>query len=109
MNSCPRRSIQTPHLFVAVVWWLVFFVIPLFILKELLQMDSTETKFYNLIFDVVTIATGFPIIFFSYRILHFLMKYRFFNMLIEYTSFTRFKFWRRYLAPKQFIKVSRKI
>jgi Pyruvate/2-oxoacid:ferredoxin oxidoreductase delta subunit len=109
MNRCPQRSIQTPHLFVAVVWWLVFFVIPLFILKELLQLNPEEARFYNLIFDVVTIVTGFPIIFFSYRILHFLMKYRFFNILIEYTSLTRFKFWRRYFAPKQYITRSHKI
>jgi ferredoxin len=109
MNRCPRRSIQTPHLFVTVIWWLVFFVIPLFILKELLQLNQDETRFYNLIFDIVTIVTGFPIIFFSYRILHFLMKYRLFNILIEYTSFTRFKFWRRYFAPSQFINRSHKI
>jgi len=102
MNRCPHRSIQTPHLFVTVIWWLVFFVIPLFIMKELLQLNPDDARFYNLIFDVVTIITGFPIIFFSYRILHFLMKYRIFNILIEYTSLTRFKFWRRYFAPKQF-------
>lgn len=104
MNSCPRRSIQTPHLFVAVIWWLVFFVLPLFILKDMLHLNPGEARFYNLIFDVVTIVTGFPIIFFSYYILHFLMKYRFFNVLIEFTSLTRFKFWRRYSAPKIFIK-----
>ena len=109
MNRCPRRSIQTPHLYVAIIWWLVFFIIPFFILKELLQLNPEEARFYNLIFDVVTIVTGIPIIFFSYRILHFLMKYRFFNILIEYTSLTRFKFWRRYFAPKQFIGGTHKI
>jgi ferredoxin len=109
MNRCPRQSIQTPHLFVTIIWWLVFFVIPLFILKELLQLNPEEARFYNLIFDVVTIVTGFPIIFFSYRILHFLMRYKFFNILIEYTSLTRFKFWRRYFAPRQYINRSRKI
>jgi hypothetical protein len=60
MNRCPRKSIQTPHLFVAVIWWLVFFVIPLFILKELLQLNPDETRFYNLIFDVVTHSNRFP-------------------------------------------------
>jgi len=109
MNSCPRQTIQTPHLFVAGIWWLVFFIFPLFILKELLNLNPGEARFYNLIFDVVTIVTGFPIIFFSYYILHFLMKYRFFNILIEYTSLTRFKFWRRYFAPKQYLGGTRKI
>jgi len=109
MNRCPRRSIQTPHLFVIVIWWLVFFVLPLFIFKELLHLNPAEARFYNLIFDIVTIVTGFPIIFFSYYILHFLMKYRFFNILIEYTSLTRFKFWRRYFAPKQFLGGTHKI
>jgi len=104
MNSCPQRAIQTPHLFVAVIWWLVFFVFPLFILKEILLLNSENDRFYKLIFDVVTIVTAFPIIFLSYEILHFLMKYRSINLFIEYTSLTRIKWWRRYFAPKKYLK-----
>lgn len=107
MNRCPQRAIQTPHLFVAIVWWMVFLVLPLFILKEILKITPGSEQYYNLIFDVVMIVTGFPIIFFSYRILHFLLKFSFFSVLISYTSLTRFKFWRRYFAPKMYLRNKR--
>ena len=103
MNCCPRRAIQTPHLFVVVLWWLVFLFIPMVILKNVLKFHPENETLYNLVFDVVTIITAFPIIFFSYRILHFLMKYRFFNWLVTFTSLTKLKFWRRYFAPKKYL------
>jgi formate hydrogenlyase subunit 6/NADH:ubiquinone oxidoreductase subunit I len=103
MNRCPRRAIQTPHLFVMVLWWLVFLFIPMVILKNVLKFYPENETLYNLVFDVVTIITAFPIIFFSYRILHFLMKYRFFNWLVTFTSLTKLKFWRRYFAPKKYL------
>jgi hypothetical protein len=55
---------------------------------------------------ILMFVTGIPVIFFSYRMLHFLMRFRFFNSLITYTSLTRFKFWRRYFAPKKYIKTN---
>ena len=103
MNCCPRRAIQTPHLFVVVLWWLVFLFVPMVILKNVLKFQPENETLYNLVFDVVTIVTAFPIIFFSYRILHFLMKYRFFNWLVTFTSLTKLKFWRRYFAPKKYL------
>ncbi len=105
MNSCPQRSIQTPHLFVVIIWWLVFSVIPMFIMKELVKNSPVFSEYFNLIFNIVVLITGLPIIFFSYRILHFLIKLRFFNWLITYTSLTKFKFWRRYFAPKKYLDV----
>ncbi len=103
MNRCPKRAIQTPHLFVVLLWWLVFGVLPLFIVKNILGVTTGDTSLYNLLFDAITIVTAFPVIFFSYRILHFLMKFRFFNRLITFTSLTKFKFWRRYFAPEKFL------
>ena len=101
MNSCPKRAIQTPHLFVVILWWLVFSVIPLIMMKELVKTSPVFSEYFNLIFNAFILITGLPIIFFSYRILHFLMKFRFFSWLITFTSLTRFKFWRRYFAPKK--------
>lgn len=103
MNRCPKRAIQTPHLFVVLLWWLVFGILPLFVVKNILGVTTGNTSFYNLLFDVITIVTAFPVIFFSYRILHFLMKFSFFNRLITFTSLTKFKFWRRYFAPEKFL------
>ncbi|MDX1285554.1 MAG: EFR1 family ferrodoxin, partial [Draconibacterium sp.] len=90
MNICPQRAIQTPQLFTVVLWWMVFSVIPAFALKELAQSTLAYSKYYNLAFNLFILITGLPIIFFSYRILHWLMKFRFFNWLITYTSLTKF-------------------
>lgn len=104
MNSCPQRAIQTPHLFVVVIWWIVFSVIPILILKDLVNDFEIISNNFDLFFNAIVLITGLPIIFFSYQILHFLMKFRFFNWLITYTSLTKLKFWRRYFAPKKYIE-----
>lgn len=102
MNVCPRQAIQTPHLFVALVWWLVFSVIPVSLIRVLASPDDFIFTHFSLFIWVFILVTGLPIIFFSYRILHFLIRYKFFNRLITFTSLTKFKFWRRYYAPKKY-------
>ena len=108
MNICAKRSIQTPHLFVAIIWWLIFSVIPMFLVKELIKNNPDFSGHFNLWADLIMLFTGLPVVFFTYQILHYLMRYRFFSWLIVNTSLTRFKFWRRYLAPKQFINGTNK-
>ncbi|MCG6185969.1 EFR1 family ferrodoxin [Maribellus maritimus] len=102
MNICPKKAIQTPHLFVAVVWWLIFSIIPLFFTSKLAPEDSFMHAHSNLVLWTTIFITGLPVVFFSYRILHLLLRYRFFNWLITYTSFTRLPFWRRYFAPNKY-------
>ncbi|MDB4584485.1 EFR1 family ferrodoxin [Draconibacterium sp.] len=117
MNICPQRAIQTPHLFTVILWWLAFSVIPIFLLKfflviirkmsrEMTAFESFISNHFDLFIWILMFVTGIPVIFFSYRILHFLMRFRFFNWLITYTSLTRFKFWRRYFAPKKYLKTN---
>ena len=103
MNSCPKLAIHTPHLFVVIVWWLVFSVIPLLLTKELVMYFSTVSNYYNIVFDALILITALPIVFLTYRTMHFLMKYPFFNWLIITTSLTNLKFWRRYFAPKKYL------
>lgn len=100
MNICPQKAIQTPHLFVVLLWWLIFSIIPVMLVKIIAKPDSFVTLHYDFFVWIYMIIVGLPIIFFSYRILHFLMRFRFFNWLITFTSLTKFKFWRRYFAPK---------
>lgn len=103
MNVCPQRAIQTPHFFTFVIWWLVFSVVPFFILSELVKHFPAIANHYQLIFYSLILFTGIPIIFASYNILHFLMRFRFFSRFITLTSLTHFKFWRRYFASKKYI------
>jgi ferredoxin len=100
MNVCPQKAIQTPHLFTVVLWWFIFSVIPMVLMNKLATPESFLANNYSLFSWIFILATGLPVVFFSYRILHFLLKYRFFSWLITFTSLTKFKFWRRYFAPK---------
>ncbi|MBT6763952.1 MAG: hypothetical protein HOA90_05405, partial [Prolixibacteraceae bacterium] len=103
MNRCPQKAIQTPHLFVLIIWWLVFSAVPLWIARWLAHDANFFAQNFDLIFYLAMAITGLPIVFFSYRILHFLMKFRFINWLITFTSLTRFNFWRSYFAPKRYL------
>lgn len=104
MNVCPQRAIQTPHLFTVILWWLVFSVIPFVLTRFFAQPESFVSQHFDLFFYLFLFGTGIPVIFFSYRILHYLMKFRFFNWLITYTSLTSFKFWRRYFIQKKYLE-----
>lgn len=105
MNTCPQKAIQTPHLIIVLIWWLVFSVFPLFVMKELAKTNPVFSEHFDLFFDLFVLITGLPIIFFSHHILHFLMRYKFFQWLINYSSLTKLKFWRRYKAPKEFLNL----
>lgn len=104
MNRCPQKAIQTPHLFVLIIWWLVLSVIPLLITKEIASFYQPLFNYFDLIFDIIILITGLPIIFFTYRLFHFLMRFRLFSWLYTFTSLTHFKFWRRYFAPKKYLR-----
>lgn len=100
MNNCPQRAIETPHGFVTIIYWFVFWILPVMILK--LISDYTEAKYFtkDAIYYTLYIILSFVVIFGSYRIMHLLMKFNIVNKIIKYTSLTTYRFWRRYKAPK---------
>lgn len=105
MNVCPQKAIQTPHLFTVILWYLVFSLVPLLVMRELVKTSTFFSEYFDLFFKFSTIIIGFPILFFSYRTLHFLMRFRLFNWLIRYTSLSKLPFWRRYFAPKKYLGI----
>jgi len=100
MNSCPKRAIETVHGFFAAVLILSNIIIGL----HYYQNSSIENLFSNYLPGflnqmVVFIISSFIYIllfFSSYYILHYLLRYRWFERLVLLTSFTKYKFWRRY-------------
>ncbi|VAW23421.1 hypothetical protein MNBD_BACTEROID01-2760 [hydrothermal vent metagenome] len=103
MNICPQRAIETAHLATGILWWFVFSFIPVLIAGLFIKEGNFIDTYFTLIVWTIMFITGLPIIFFGYKILHFFMQYKFLNYLITYTSLTRFKFWRRYFAPKKYL------
>lgn len=98
MNNCPRRSIQTAHGYIIGAMFLSHSVLLVLFWNYVSKwfMPPTENPLWKfadiLISGSITIFTFFV----TYRIFHFLLKIPVFEHLINYSSFTRLKFWRRY-------------
>lgn len=99
INTCKKGAIETAHGFSFLVWWVAFFLLPMLIVNLLTNngiLSVELSKYINTIYTILQIILGFTIVFFGYRILHFLLRFKFFNILITYTSLTKLPFWRRY-------------
>jgi Pyruvate/2-oxoacid:ferredoxin oxidoreductase delta subunit len=106
MNSCPERAIETAHGFTFFIWWLILSVLTTLFTNYLLNTNFVKVnlKILNesLIFNLSSIALSFFTVIIAYKILHFLMHFRFFNRFFTYTSFTKYRFWRRYKFKQNF-------
>lgn len=104
MNTCPERAIETAHGFTALVWWLILGVMVPWVAKEFYGMKfislNSGSGLAGLIENIAGWAIGLAVVWVGYRFMHFLMKFPAFEKLIIYTSLTKYKFWRRYKAPK---------
>jgi len=104
INICPERAIETAHGFVFGAWFLINSVILYYIYKAIPIYDflnsflSTWLNRLILFFFNAFLIVGFFILF--YWIFHFLIRFRFFEQIVVYTSLTKWGFWRRYKAPR---------
>ncbi len=104
VNACPQRAIETTHGFAITMSLISIFVnTPILILLmvkigvwEFIQQSELSKNIWAMITGFIFVL----FVFLSYRILHFMMRYTFFNKLIAYTSLSTYKFWRRYTTPK---------
>ncbi len=101
MNSCQKKAIETAQGYVIFIIYIINSIIFVWIYQGL-SMDSLFLEHFNR-FGTVTLTfivdgtVYLGMFFISYLILHFLMRFRWFNKMVVYTSFTHFKFWRRYV------------
>ncbi len=100
MNNCPQRAIETAHGFTALLWWLAFSLIPYALVKLLVEINIIPYSYYvqhlRLLINIIMVLSGLITIFLGYRILHFLLRYKPLNRFFTFTSFTSYRFWRRY-------------
>jgi len=104
VHSCHLRAIETTHTFSASLLIISSLVIsPLLIatldrfgIGEWITRSLITENIWSLIYAFIFLV----FVFISYRVLHFLMRYRLVNRIIAYTSFSKYKFWRRYKAPR---------
>ncbi len=104
MNNCPERAIETAHGVIIPLWYVAWSIVTPIAFVSVIHAFEIFDKLgvfwreliYNLIWAIVFVSFSFI----GYRLLHYLMRFRIFNLIVAYTSFTKYKFWRRYKAPK---------
>ncbi len=103
MNRCPQRAIETAHGYIIGL----FLIVNFFIIKWIYHLTGID-KFLNglpvLVNKLISMVlyTLVVIIFIklTYRLQHYLLRFKFYENLIVYTSLTRYPFWRRYKPPR---------
>ncbi len=104
MNNCPERAIETAHGFVIGVSFIIYNVILIWIYKITDFHDITGSFTPGIAFEMIESITNtviyISLLFLFYRIMHYLLRFRLFERLIVYSSLTKYRFWRRYRAPK---------
>jgi Pyruvate/2-oxoacid:ferredoxin oxidoreductase delta subunit len=106
VHSCHVEAIETVHSFSTLLILISSLVIsPLLIalLDRLgvwgwINQSLITENIWSLIYAFIFLL----FVFISYRGLHFLMRYRFVNRIIAYTSLSKYRFWRRYKAPRAY-------
>ncbi len=104
MNNCPERAIEAAHGFVIGAWILINSLILFHIYKALPIYEFFKSHLsiwlskLILFFINAFLVVSFFILF--YWIFHYLIRFRFFERIVVYTSLTKWKFWRRYKAPR---------
>ncbi len=100
MGNCPKKAIETGHGFMAVILIAYYaLLLPLFYQISGLELIVTEYKIVEMVFESLIFLSIFAL---WYLFIHFLLRFKFFERIIVYTSLTKFKFWgRRYKAIKE--------
>lgn len=104
MNNCSKRAIETAHGLLAGTLILLNTTLITLLYSYFntytnynITNDSFLNSMIRLTFESI-ITLGFLIL--SYRLVHYLRRFKLFEWMMVYTSLTKFKFWRRYKALK---------
>jgi len=105
VNACPQRAIETAHGFSSLLFLTSSMVISPLLIAGLKSLGALEFIYHSMltknIWSIIDAFVFLIFVFLSYGILHFLMRFKLVNMIIAYTSLSKYKFWRRYKAPKK--------
>lgn len=100
MSNCPKRSIETAHGFIISYCLCSSVLTGLFFYYFNSLFFVVPDGFIRYVFETALFLLFFGIL---YRVFHYLMRFRFFERIMVYTSLTKYKFWgNRYKALKDF-------
>ncbi len=104
VNNCSQRAIETMHSYATLLIFISSLVISPLLIAMLKYIGAWDLVNKSIVTENIWLVIDAFIfllfVFLTYRILHFLMRYKIFNNVITYTSLSKYKFWRRYKAPK---------
>jgi len=100
MSNCPKKAIETGHGYIAE--FMVFFSL-VFMVLFYKYFEVFFFKLENGILQfVIETVLQLSLLALWYRLNHYLLRYKFFERIVVYTSLTKYKFWgRRYKALKE--------
>lgn len=100
MVNCPERAIETGHGFVFCFFLLSSIITGLFFKYFDPFFSIIDNRFLNFVAETL-LSLFFLGIF--YKLIHYLMRFKFIEKIMVYTSLTKYKFWgKRYKALKNF-------
>jgi ferredoxin len=103
MNSCPERAIETAHGFIFLVVYLTYalFIHRLYGWMDIPLMVETHSNSFIALLVQMSLETiiMFPLLYGGYRLLHLLLKVRFIERIVVWTSLTKLPFWNRIRPP----------
>lgn len=100
MNHCPHRAIETAHfMFFVVLLGLIIFINPFLsglVSGWVTKLLGQSVLAYETLDFILKWSVALVLYYISYKFLHYLMGFPAINRILTYTSFTSWKFWRRY-------------
>lgn len=104
VNLCNQRAIETIHSFATSILLIssllispmLISILDYFGVWDFINQSALTKGIWSLIDAIIFILFTFL----SYRLLHFLMRYKLMNKAVAYSSLSFYKFWRRYKSPK---------
>lgn len=104
MNNCPERAIETTQSFTIALWWIIISIMAPWLISTIYDYDlinlNRQSFVFGILDNLLTWFIGLVAVWLGYEMVHYLMQFKVFDNLVAYTSFTKYKFWRRYKAPK---------
>jgi len=100
MGNCPKKAIESSHgFFIGFLFLLNSVLLVLFYKYFNHYFFAIENEGLRMVIEAILTLLLMALV---YRVVHYLMHFRFFERIIVYTSLTRFRFWgKRYKAPKE--------
>jgi Pyruvate/2-oxoacid:ferredoxin oxidoreductase delta subunit len=102
MNECPERAIETGHGYVAGVLFLVnsWILVELWArISPVVWLDKYPPVFPIIQF-IVEWGVTLTIFMIAYRVVHYAKRIAILKQIIEYSSLTKYSFWKRYNRKK---------